>query len=110
MDAACKKGAATPPVTAVRFDGNSLQAAAVALDADGRARILALKTLEANQLIERVSRASHPIFMDVDFLEFPDPPKLTHLLHTLLADPVFHHPVVGVFPPECTQDASYKTL
>ncbi|MDK2971284.1 MAG: hypothetical protein PWP23_1039 [Candidatus Sumerlaeota bacterium] len=94
----------TAPVTALRIDGNALQAAVVRLGADGAVHVEAVRTIEADSLLERVSRASHPIFMDVDFLEFPDTPRLTHLLHTLVSDPVFQNPVVGVFPPECVTD------
>jgi hypothetical protein len=94
----------TKPVTAVRIDGNTLQAAVVSLQPDGTPRVHALKTFEADALLERVSRISHPIFMDVDFLEFPDTPTLTRCLHELLDEEIFRNPLVGVFPSECVQE------
>lgn len=91
-------------VTAVSIDGNTLQAAAVSLDAGATVNVHKLATMELDELVERVSRASHPIFMDVDFIEYPDQEYLHRALRALVEEPEFDNPFVGVMPAESVQE------
>ncbi|MCB2154280.1 hypothetical protein KQI84_05295 [bacterium] len=91
------------PVTGVVVDGNSLLAAVVSMTSTGEPVVHATRTMELDSLVERIARVNHPIFMDVDFLEFPSPEILVSQLNNLLEGDIFQNPLVVVFPPEITR-------
>jgi len=94
------KPAASNRVTAVYLDGNTLMAASVSLDPGGRPRIHALRLIETEDLVERVDRIPHPIFMNTEHLVFPQQDILSQALGILLEGEEFQHPIVGVMPPD----------
>lgn len=94
------------PVTAIALDGNSVIAAAVSLAEDGGLVVHYLRTIELDDVIMQVERYAHPIFMDVDYLFFPDTGLLGDALREIAGDPRFQNPVVGVFPAHCVAEWS----
>ncbi len=89
-------------VTGIAIDGNTLSAASVSWQ-EGEPVIEAVRTIELPQLVERVQRVVHPIFLDVDILRYVDRNLLNRGLEELFRDPVMQNPIVGVFPADCAK-------
>ena len=84
--------------TALWVDGNSLSAVAVEARGTGF-RLLAAHPLEADTLLERVGRFTHPIFMDAHYLQVDEEhPEFRDLLGWLLSLHDWPRPFVGVYP------------
>ncbi len=91
------------PISSIYFDGNSIMLAVVSMTESGDTKIHYLKTIEMDDLVQRVERVMHPIFMDTDYLDYTDPSALQGAMAILLENEVARYPVLGVFAPECVQ-------
>ncbi len=95
--------APAPPVervTAIYLDGNTLMAAVVSLGERGKPIVHALRLIETEDLVERVDRIPHPIFMNAEHMVFPAPDILSQALGVLLEVEEFRNPIVGVVPSD----------
>jgi hypothetical protein len=95
-----ERGEESGRITAVYIDGNTVMAAVVSRGKDGDEIIHALRLAETEELMERVDRVPHPIFVNTEHVQYPTPEMLSHALRRLLEDPEFHNPVLGVLPPD----------
>ncbi len=95
-----ERGEETGKITAVYVDGNTVMAAVVSCGADGREIVHALRLAETEELMERIDRVPHPIFVNTEHVQYPAPEMLSHALRVLLRDPEFQNPIIGVLPPD----------
>lgn len=96
--------ARTRTLTALYVDGNSLSAAAVTLSHGHKPRVEFCRTIEFPDLLERVERFSHPIFMDTDILRVPDLHAYTTAVRSLLDHKELQHPLLVVLPGDVAEE------
>lgn len=94
----------TRTLTALAVDGNSVSAVAVTLAHAQRPRVEFCRTVETRDLIERVERFTHPIFMGTDILRVPDSKAFAEAVRSLLGLPAMQHPLITVLPGDVAEE------